>query len=148
MRGTLCVGFVYTRSEIPTMDFVVRKFYRLLSNFVCRKIRWKMCDGAHTRSEFPTTRLHQTVSIGISVAQNLRSGSKIFRQQNPFKQIPIRCTQFRCTKCHACSESSRREALAIELHFSWLVVRVVHHRVLDVRNFRPTLCDRVYARQV
>ncbi|PIO29401.1 hypothetical protein AB205_0151790 [Aquarana catesbeiana] len=47
-------------------DFVVGKFYLLLSNFVCRKIRWKMSDGAHTRSEFPTTRSDRTVSIGKS----------------------------------------------------------------------------------
>ncbi|PIO24085.1 hypothetical protein AB205_0206410, partial [Aquarana catesbeiana] len=66
MRGTLSDGFVYTRSEFPTTDFVVGKFYILLSNFVCRKIRWKMSDGAHTWSEFPTTRTDRTFSIGKS----------------------------------------------------------------------------------
>ncbi|PIO26518.1 hypothetical protein AB205_0152780 [Aquarana catesbeiana] len=66
MRGTLSVGFVYTQSEFPTTDFVVGKFYLLLSNFVCRKIRWKMSDGAHTRSEFPTTRSDRTFPIGKS----------------------------------------------------------------------------------
>ncbi|PIO38298.1 hypothetical protein AB205_0154610 [Aquarana catesbeiana] len=39
-------------------------------------------------------------------------------------------------------------ALAIELPFSRLVVHLVLHRVLDVRNFRQRLCDHVYARQV
>ncbi|PIN99410.1 hypothetical protein AB205_0031470 [Aquarana catesbeiana] len=66
MRGTLSVGFVYTRSEFPTTDFVVGKFYILLLNFVCRKIRWKMCDGAYTRLEFLTTRSYHTFSVGKS----------------------------------------------------------------------------------
>ncbi|PIO10917.1 hypothetical protein AB205_0027920, partial [Aquarana catesbeiana] len=66
MRGTLCVRTGHTRSELTRLDFVVGKFYLLLSNFVCRKIRWKMFDGAHTRSEFPTTRSDRTFSIGKS----------------------------------------------------------------------------------
>ncbi|PIO38434.1 hypothetical protein AB205_0109870, partial [Aquarana catesbeiana] len=78
--------------------------------------------------------------VGISDNKNLRAGSQIFRQQNPLSEIPIVCSQFQRTKFHACSESSRRAALAIELHFSRLVVR---HRVLDVRNFQH-LYDRFY----
>ncbi|PIO25154.1 hypothetical protein AB205_0138620 [Aquarana catesbeiana] len=37
-------------SEFTQTDFVVGKFYSLLSNLVCRKFRWKKSDGAHTRS--------------------------------------------------------------------------------------------------
>ncbi|PIO25831.1 hypothetical protein AB205_0073020, partial [Aquarana catesbeiana] len=66
MRGTFCVGTGHTRSELTRSDFVVGKFYLLLSNFVCQKIRWKMSDGAHTRSEFPTTCSDRTFSIGKS----------------------------------------------------------------------------------
>ncbi|PIO38907.1 hypothetical protein AB205_0218490 [Aquarana catesbeiana] len=100
-------------------------------------------------SEIPTVcRLHRTFFAGISDNKNLRAGSQIFRQQNPFSEIPIVCTQFQRTKFHACSESSRRAALAIELHFSQLVVSVVCQRVIDDRNFQQHLCDSVYARQV
>ncbi|PIO04509.1 hypothetical protein AB205_0119960 [Aquarana catesbeiana] len=110
--------------------------------------RQQMFDGSLLSEILTMCRLHQTFSVGISDKQNLRSGSQIFRQQNPLSEISIVCTQFRCTKFYACSESSRIGALAIELNFSRLVVRLVRHRVLDVRNFRQHLCDRVYARQV
>ncbi|PIO24186.1 hypothetical protein AB205_0169570 [Aquarana catesbeiana] len=64
MRGTLSIGFVYTRSEFPITDFVVGKFESLLSNFVCRKIRWKMSDGAHTRH-------HWVANVSVLGARSL-----------------------------------------------------------------------------
>ncbi|PIO28547.1 hypothetical protein AB205_0073950 [Aquarana catesbeiana] len=112
-----------------------------------RIFRQEMLDVS-LLSESPTVcMLHRTFVVGISTNKCLRAGSQIFRQQD-LSEIPRACTQFRRTKAHACSESSRRAALAIELHFSRLIIRVVRHRILDILNFRQHLCDRVYARQV
>ena len=109
-----------------------------------RIFRWKMSNRS-VLWEIPTVcGLHRTFFIGFSDTQSLRAGYKIFRQQNPLSEIPIVCTQFRRTKFHACSKSSRRAALAIERHFSRLVIHVVRHCVLKIWNFWQHLCDHVY----
>ncbi|PIO39291.1 hypothetical protein AB205_0030430 [Aquarana catesbeiana] len=64
MCGILCVGIVYTRSEFLTTDFVVGKFNIQISNFVCRKFRRKMSDGAYTRPG--SVDLHNDISADES----------------------------------------------------------------------------------
>ena len=108
-----------------------------------RKFRQEKSDVSFWL-EIPTVcRHHRTFAVGISTNKRLRAGSLFFRRKKFLSENLLVCMQFRRAKKHACSESSRRAELPIGLHWTWIVVCVVRHRVLGGLNFRQDLCDRV-----